>query len=77
MSLKDSIAKHTFRTEQSCPITRLEERLSKEDQEALQEAMKNGVAVYAIARALRSEGHRIAETSIGDHMKKVCRCFPK
>lgn len=77
MSLKDSIAKHTFRTELSCPITRLEERLSKEDKEALEEAIKNGVAIYAIARALRSEGHRIAETSIGDHMKKVCRCFTK
>ena len=77
MALKDSIAKHSFRTSDSCPITRLKERLTKEDQAALDEAMKTNVAIYAIARALRSEGHRIAETSIGDHMKKVCRCFAK
>lgn len=77
MSLKDAIAQHSYRAFDSCPLSRIIERLSKEDKEALEQAIKNNVAVYSIARALRSEGHRIAESSVSDHAKKVCRCFKK
>jgi hypothetical protein len=77
MALKDAIAKHSYRRTDVCPVARLIERLSVEDQKALQEAIDNRVAVYSIAKALRSEGHRVAELTIGEHIKKNCRCFAK
>ena len=77
MALKDAIARHSYRRNDVCPVTRLIERLSKEDQEALEEAIKNNIAVYAIAKALRSEGHRIAELTVGEHIKQNCRCYAK
>jgi hypothetical protein len=75
MSLRESLDKYLNQSPDLCPTARLRNKLSPEDQEVLDSAFEKNVAIYSIARALRAEGHRIAEATVSDHHKKVCRCY--
>ncbi len=77
MGLSESINKFANGLNNACPFQQLLNRLSKEDQAVIDNAFERGVSGYAICKALRSEGYRIAEVSIYDHRKKICRCFKK
>lgn len=60
-----------------------DERLTKEDQTKLIEVVDAPVSDpkrYSnsnIALALREEGIEISRTAIGDHRRKLCRCYSK
>jgi hypothetical protein len=77
MGLSESIAKFDFGSSDACPFQTLLNKLSKEDQAVIANAFERGVSGYAVCKALRSEGYRIAEVSVYDHRKKICRCFKK
>jgi hypothetical protein len=73
MSLKDKIKKHSFVIEK-CPLGRLIERLTPDDQNTLLEAIKKGTPTMTLVAALREEGYAIGEPSFNLHRQGKCRC---
>jgi len=73
MSLEKSIEefKHNSGV---CPFAKLINNLNDEDKKALLKALDNKVPDVTLASALRKEGWRIAEISIAQHRKGICRC---
>lgn len=73
MSLEKSIEqfKHSYGV---CPFAKLVNNLNDEDRKALLKAIENKVPDITLASALRKEGWRIAEVSIAQHRKGICRC---
>jgi hypothetical protein len=57
-----------------CPFAKLINNLNDEDKKALLKALDNKVPDVTLASALRKEGWRIAEISIAQHRKGICRC---
>lgn len=57
-----------------CAYVSLYERLSQEDQKALDEAWEKGMPMSLIVNALRQEGHKTSNDSIRAHRKGDCRC---
>ena len=74
MALKDSLQKFAVETTIYCPFQRVINKLNKEDKDTLSKALVEGYPNITIAKALRDEGHRIAEISIMEHRKGLCRC---
>lgn len=77
MGLAESIDKFAYGLNNACPFQQLLNKMSKEDQAVIDNAFERGVSMFAVTKALRSEGYRIAEASVSDHRKQVCRCFKK
>jgi hypothetical protein len=73
MSLEKSIEEFTY-SNGVCPFAKLFFKLNSEDQKALVKAVANNVPDITLASALRKEGYRIAEISISQHRKGICRC---
>jgi len=76
MSLKDGIEKHLFIVEK-CPLGRLIDRLTPDDQTTLLEAMKKGTPTVTLVSALREEGFKIGEPSFNVHRHGKCKCTTK
>jgi len=75
MSLAKTLEEHRTRFEpKPCPFVILHNSLSDEDKKALDLAITNKYPDINIATALRAEGYRIAEVSISQHRRGVCRC---
>jgi len=76
MALKDTIEQFRWRqNEKGCPYANFLETLeNKEDKKALQDAVIKGIPATTICKALRKEGYRLAEISINEHRRGVCRC---
>lgn len=74
MALKDSLQKYAVERTIYCPFQRIINKLDKADKETLSQALLEGYPNITIAKALRVEGHRIAEISIMEHRKGLCRC---
>jgi hypothetical protein len=74
MALKQSLDKYVVETTIYCPFQRLINKLSPEDRATLEEALEKKFPNITIAKALRAEGYRIAEISIMEHKKGICRC---
>lgn len=74
MALKESLEKFAVETSIYCPFQRIINKLDKADKETLSQALLEGYPNITIAKALRVEGHRIAEISIMEHRKGLCRC---
>ena len=76
MTLQSSIEHFAYKRPQDdiCPVGKLMERLDDADKKALLDAFKKGIPAVTITNALRKEGYKIAETSIGNHKKGICRC---
>jgi hypothetical protein len=74
MALKESLQKFAVETSLYCPFQRVINKLSPEDKATLSQALVEGYPNITIAKALRTEGHRIAEISIMEHRKGLCRC---
>lgn len=77
MGLSESINKFSSGLDSICPFQQLLNKLTKEDQAVIDNAFTRGVSGYAVCKALRSEGYRIAEVSVYDHRKQICRCYKK
>jgi hypothetical protein len=74
MALKESLQKFAVETSIYCPFQRVINKLSSEDKSVLDKALLENYPNITIAKALRTEGHRIAEISIMEHRKGLCRC---
>jgi hypothetical protein len=61
----------------------VDERLSEDDRKKLVEVVDvpkddpRCISSSNIALALRAEGIEISRTAIGDHRRKICRCYSK
>lgn len=77
MALKQSLDKFLVETTIYCPFARLIDKLPLEDKATLQDALDKNYPNITIAKALRDEGYRIAEISIMEHRKGLCRCPKK
>ena len=73
MALKDNIKKHTFVIDK-CPLGRLIEKLTPDDQATLLEAITKGTPTMTLVAALREEGWAIGEPSFNVHRQGKCRC---
>lgn len=76
MALKDTIERYKWKQmERGCPYANFLNLLdSKEDKKALEDAVASGIPATTICKALRAEGYRLAEISINEHRREVCRC---
>ena len=79
MALKDTIERYRWKQiERGCPYANfLIELENKEDRKALEDAVVSGIPATTICKALRAEGYRLAEISINEHRREVCRCKTK
>lgn len=57
-----------------CSVALLLETLSADDAAELRSALASPMEHAAIARALTSEGHRFASSTIARHRRGECRC---
>ena len=76
MSLKDNIKKHEFVIEK-CPLGRLIDKLTPDDQTTLLEALNKGIPTTTLVSALREEGYKIGEPCFNVHRQGKCRCTTK
>lgn len=75
MSLEESIEEFRYKgIDAICPFGKLINALNEADKKALYAALDKRIPDVTLANALRKEGYRIAEISIAQHRKKVCRC---
>lgn len=76
MSLRDQIAAETvIKKGPTCSVATLMGELSKDDAEALAEALATQrVPGTAIERALLREGHRMPAATIQRHRRGMCSC---
>lgn len=74
MSLENSIEEARYKGGITCPFARLIDQLSEADKKALDAAINKRLPDVTLATALRKEGYRIAEVSISQHRKGLCRC---
>ena len=76
MSLEDSIEEFRYKGTDIglCPFAKLINKLNDADRKALFNAMEKGLPDITLASALRNEGYKIAEISIAQHRKGICRC---
>lgn len=74
MSLENSIEEARFKGNTLCPFARLIDELNDADKKALDAAINKRLPDVTLATALRKEGYRIAEISISQHRKGICRC---
>jgi hypothetical protein len=74
MSLENSIEEARYKGNVVCPFARLIDQLSDADKKALDAAINKRLPDVTLATALRKEGYRIAEISISQHRKGLCRC---
>jgi hypothetical protein len=78
MSLEESIEAVRYKgADLSCPFQRLINNLPVADKKALLNAIDKNLPDVTLAQALRKEGYKIAEISIANHRKRVCRCENK
>ena len=78
MALKDTIERYRWKQiERGCPYANFLISLNKEDTKALEDAVAGGIPATTICKALRAEGYRLAEISINEHRRGVCRCKNK
>ena len=75
MSLEKSIEEFRYKGNGLCPFARLINTLSDADKKALEAAMAKRLPDVTLASALRKEGYKIAEISISQHRKGLCRCL--
>lgn len=74
MSLEKSIEEFRYKGSGLCPFAKLITALNDADKKALESAMAKRLPDVTLASALRKEGYKIAEISISQHRKGLCRC---
>lgn len=74
MSLENSIEEARYKGDSVCPFARLIDQLNDADKKALDSAINRRLPDVTLATALRKEGYKIAEISISQHRKGLCRC---
>lgn len=75
MSLEESIEEFRYKGNASiCPFAKLLNTLNEADRKAALKAIEKNIPDVTLASALRKEGYKIAEISISQHRKKLCRC---
>lgn len=76
MGLGDTLDSMAGRARKSsgCAYISLYNRLSKEDQKALDNAWEKGIPTSLIVKALRQEGHKTSNDSVRAHRKGECKC---
>lgn len=76
MSLEDSIEEFRYKGTDNgiCPFAKLINKLNEADKKALFNAIEKNLPDITLANALRKEGYKIAEISIAQHRKGLCRC---
>ena len=57
-----------------CPVTVLLESMAPEDKKAFANALESSISNVALTSALRLENYKMAEMSISNHRKRLCRC---
>jgi len=78
MSLEESIEEFRYKGfDDMCPFGKLITNLPETDKKALFSAIEKKLPDITLANALRKEGYKIAEISIANHRKKICRCVNK
>jgi hypothetical protein len=77
MGLADAIEANRFKGGEVCAVVMLYERLSKEDKEAFDDAIKKNVSTQTICIALRAEGYKLGEPTLNVHRRGQCRCATK
>lgn len=81
MALKNKIEQFRWKQiDNGCPYANFLEALvseNKEDAKALEDAVNKNIPATTICKALRAEGYRLAEISINEHRRGVCRCQNK
>lgn len=76
MTLADSIEEFRFKKlDGICPFGKLIEELNVTDKEALISAINKNIPSVTLANALRKEGFKIAEATISQHRRNICRCI--
>lgn len=75
MSLEKSIEEFRYKGGNGiCPFAKLINTLNDADKKALEAAIAKRLPDVTLASALRKEGYKIAEISISQHRKGLCRC---
>jgi hypothetical protein len=70
-----SLAEHFTPPASNCKFARLRDTLNADDRDVLDSAMGDtAFSSVHIGRALRSEGHQIAEDSVRRHRTGACSC---
>jgi len=78
MSLEKSIEEFRYKgTSGICPFAKLVASLNEADKKAVKNALEKRIPDVTLASALRKEGYKIAEISISQHRKGLCRCENK
>ena len=73
MSLASALAASQVTPGPRCTVCTVFDKLSKDDAEALREALADATFTGAgISRALKSEGHNISGSSVMRHRKGEC-----
>ena len=75
MALSESIEEFRFKKlDGLCPFAKLIESLNDADKKALLDALEKKIPSVTLANALRKEKYKIAEATISQHRRGVCRC---
>ena len=78
MALEETLKEFAERSRRKytvhCAYQTLYLSLNKEDQKALDKAMKDGIPQSLIVSALRKEGHKASSDTMRTHVKGQCRC---
>ena len=74
MGLQDSIEERTSIRFTVCAASKLFAKLSKEDLEALTNAVNKGIASRTLVESLAREGYKISNETFNAHRYGRCRC---
>lgn len=76
MALSDSIEEFRFKKlDGLCPFGKLVESLNDNDKKVIDNAINKNIPSVTLANALRKEGYKIAEATISQHRRNICRCI--
>lgn len=74
MSIKEAAEKYHASIRKICNYQQLFDSLSKEDKVSLTELLDKKTPLSIVSKILKSEGYKISDHTIDNHLKGVCRC---
>lgn len=74
MSIKEAAEKFQASVIKTCNYQQLFDSLTKEDKVSLSELLEKKTPLSVVAKILKSEGYKISDHTIDNHLKGVCRC---
>lgn len=58
----------------TCAFSKVFSFLDADDQEAIEDAIARKVSGYVISSVLRTNGYKVAASTVSMHIKELCKC---